>query len=138
MQALIQALIGEITDDAPLAAIFGAAPAVYLGEAPESAALPLIILRLGVGRISYDFSGDQMAQVPVDFQIIAADMNIALTSAQRVATLLNKATLTLSAGSLLACFRTAPIQPAMPGFNSLLKALYTAGVRLECQVFNAA
>jgi|GEM_PF-2560324 len=138
MQALIQALISEITGDAQLGVIFGTAPAVYLSEAPESAALPLVILRLGAGRVSHDFSGNRISVVQATFQIIAADINTALAGAQRLGALLDNATLSLSTGSLLSCMRTTPIQPAMPGFNSLQNAIYTAALRLECQIFNAA
>ncbi len=138
MQALLQALISNITGDAPLAAIFGTAATVYLTEAPPSAAMPLVVLRLGAGRVRHDFSGDRITAVPVQLQIIAADINMALAGAERVGDLLDQTTLNLSTGSMLICTRTADIQPAMPGFNSLLYAIYTANVHLECQVFNAA
>ncbi|MGC8624471.1 MAG: hypothetical protein ACP5I8_04970 [Phycisphaerae bacterium] len=138
MQALIEALISEITGDAPLAAMFGAAPAVYLTEAPESAALPLVILRVGAGRVSHDFSGVRITTVAVAFQIVATDINTAVGGAERLGTLLDNATLALSTGRLLGCRRTEPVAPAMPGFNSLQTAIYTAGLRLECQVFQAA
>ena len=138
MQALIQALISEITGDAQLAEICGTTPGVYLSEAPESAAMPLVILRISAGRVSHDFSGNLITVVQVLFQIIAADINIALAGAERFGALLDNATLTLSTGRLLSCTRTTPIQPAMPGFNSLQNAIYTATLRLECQIFNAA
>lgn len=138
MQALIQALISGISADAQLAEIFGSAPTVYLSLAPESANLPLVILRVGTGRVSHDFSGDRITSVQLTFEVIAADVNIALYAAQRLSALLDNTTLPLSTGSLLACTLAAPIQPVMPGFNSLLNALYTAAVHLNCQVFNAA
>ena len=137
MQALIQALINAITGDAPLGGILGGAPAVYLTEAPESAALPLVILHLGSGRLNHDFAGNRITFVPVSFQMIAADINTALTAAQRLGALLDNATLGLSAGSLIACTRSTSIQPAMPGFNSLQNGIYTAALQLECQIFNA-
>lgn len=138
MQALIQALISKITADAELGAICGAAPAVYLTAAPESAGLPLVIFHVGAGRVSHDFSGDRMTVVEVAFEIIAADINTAFAGTRRLGVLLDGATLALSTGSLLSCARTTPIQPAMPGFNSLQDAIYTAGLRLECQIFDAA
>ena len=138
MQALLQALISKITGDGPLAAIFGTAATVYLTEAPPSATLPLVVLRPGAGRVSHDFSGDRITVVPMQLQIIAADINVALAGAERLGDLLDQTTLNLSTGNLLLCTRTADIQPAMPGFNSLLYAIYTANVHVECQVFNAA
>ena len=138
MQALLQALISKITGDAPLAAIFGTAATVYLTEAPQAATLPLVVLRPGAGRVSHDFSGDRITVVPMQLQIIAADINVALAGAERLGDLLDQTTLNLSTGNLLLCTRLADIQPAMPGFNSLLYAIYTANVHLECQVFNAA
>ena len=74
----------------------------------------------------------------MQLQIIAADINVALAGAERLGDLLDQTTLNLSTGNLLLCTRTADIQPAMPGFNSLLYAIYTANVHVECQVFNAA
>lgn len=138
MQALIQALISTITADAELDVICGSVPAVYLTTAPESAALPLVIVHVGTGRVSHDFSGDRMTVVEVALEIIAADINTALTAAQRLGALLDGATLALSTGSLLGCVRTTPIQPAMPGFDALQNAIYTAAIRFECQIFEAA
>ncbi len=138
MQALIQALISQVSNDAPLAAILGAAPAVYLTEAPESAALPLVVLHVGSGRVSHDFSGDRITVAALALQVTAADINMALTGAQRINDLLDNANINLSTGSLLSCRRSTALHPAMPGFNSLQTALYTADVTFECQVFDAA
>jgi hypothetical protein len=138
MQALIQAMISLIGNDAELTAILGAAPAVYLTEAPESAELPLVILHVGPGRVSHGFSGDRITVAALTLQVTALDINIALGGAQRIGDLLDDADINLSTGNLLNCRRTVPLRPAMPGFNSLQTALYTAGVTVECQVFDAA
>ncbi len=138
MQALIQALISRITGDAELTAILGTVPAVYLTEAPESAGLPLVIVRVTPGHCAHDFSGDRLTVVNVAIEVIAADVTVALSGAQRLEALLDNATFPLTAGSLLSCRQTTPMAPVMPGFNALQTALYTAEIHVECQVFDAA
>lgn len=139
MQALVQAVIARISADAELAGLAGqAAISVYLGRAPEAAALPFVILQTtSAGATAHDFPGSRISHVTLQITCVAGALAIAFPMAQRVVVLLDQTLLPLASGAMLGAAELYPPRPLLAGTGAAGAEIYRVGSVFYFTVFTA-
>ncbi|HMD54902.1 MAG TPA: hypothetical protein VKJ65_10170 [Phycisphaerae bacterium] len=137
MQALLEAVVSRIGSDAPMTQLVGAGSApVYLTEAPETAPLPVIVIKSASGQIEHDFWANSISRIDLEMSITAAGLPAILSMADRLHALFDGTTFSLQAGVLLECRQISEPAPELAGFNSGDVEAYRVPIKFTCTVFN--
>ena len=138
MQSLIQALIAAILADGPITGLL-AQNQVFAGAAPETALLPFLTLTAALGGPTrHDFSGNRVTQTIVVLTAVGEKLPVLLEIADQLVSLLDAASLPLSAGVLLGIWQERAAEPAQVGFDAANDEVYRVQIRFQCQVFELA
>lgn len=139
MQSLVQAVIARVSADAVLAGLAGqAATSVYLGRAPEGAALPFIILQTAAAAATaHDFPGSRLTHVTLHITCVAGSLALAFSMAQRVVVLLDQSLLPLASGTMLGAAELYPPQPQLAGTGAAGAEIYRVRGGFDFTVFTA-
>lgn len=83
MQAWITAIIGQI-NNVDWGVAMGTAPAVYLDAAPESAALPLVVIAAKASRVTHDWALNRYIDAEADITVCSHALAMASAGAQAI------------------------------------------------------
>lgn len=134
MQAWITGIISQI-NDADIAAAMGAAPAVYLDRAPESATLPLVVIAAKKSVVTHDLAMNQYIQTEAEIAVYATQLSAAQAGADVMVAAIDGVNFAVQGATLLSNRIIESPAATISLLNSAAEPVYKIGLGVGAILF---